>query len=72
MSWRSTRTPTRYSSTNEEAVLGLTWTGGVVELATSGDGRHEYIVPEDGTLYWMDTWVIFEDAPHPTGGATRS
>ena len=25
----------------------------------------EYIVPEDGTLYWMDTWVIFQDAPHP-------
>ena len=25
----------------------------------------EYIIPEDGTLYWMDTWVIFKDAPHP-------
>ena len=28
-------------------------------------GDVEYIVPEDGTLYWMDTWTIFADAPHP-------
>jgi spermidine/putrescine transport system substrate-binding protein len=51
---------------NEEAVLGLTWTGGVVELRDVEETKDvEYIVPEDGTLYWMDTWVIFKDAPHP-------
>jgi spermidine/putrescine transport system substrate-binding protein len=51
---------------NEEAVLGLTWTGGVVELRDEEATKDvEYIVPEDGTLYWMDTWVIFKDAPHP-------
>ena len=22
-------------------------------------------MPEDGTLYWMDTWVLLKDAPHP-------
>lgn len=51
---------------NEEAVLGLTWTGGVVELRDEeATADVEYIVPADGTLYWMDTWVIFADAPHP-------
>jgi spermidine/putrescine transport system substrate-binding protein len=51
---------------NEEAVLGLTWTGGVVELRDEEATKDvEYIVPSDGTLYWMDTWVIFTDAPHP-------
>jgi spermidine/putrescine-binding protein len=51
---------------NEEAVLGLTWTGGVVELRDEEATKDvEYIVPEDGTLYWMDTWVIFAEAPHP-------
>ncbi len=51
---------------DEEAVLGLTWTGGVVELRDVPETADvEYIVPDDGTLYWMDTWVIFKDAPHP-------
>jgi spermidine/putrescine transport system substrate-binding protein len=51
---------------NEEAVLGLTWTGGVVELRDEEETKDvEYVVPEDGTLYWMDTWVIFNEAPHP-------
>jgi spermidine/putrescine transport system substrate-binding protein len=50
----------------EEAVLGLTWTGGVVEMRDEEETKDtEYIVPEDGTLYWMDTWVIFKDPPHP-------
>ena len=24
-----------------------------------------YKIPDDGTLYWMDTWVVLADAPHP-------
>ncbi len=50
----------------EEAVLGLTWTGGIDELL--GDDAYKdttkYVIPEDGTLYWMDTWTILKDAPH--------
>jgi spermidine/putrescine transport system substrate-binding protein len=50
----------------EEAVLGLTWTGGVAELRDEPDTADTvYQIPEDGTLYWMDTWVIFADPPHP-------
>jgi spermidine/putrescine-binding protein len=54
---------------NEEAVMGLVWTGGVVDLRDEPETADtEYIVPEDGTLYWMDTWVQFADAPHPEAG----
>ena len=50
----------------EEAVLGLTWTGGIDELKAEPETADiEYVVPEDGTLYWMDSWVILKDAPHP-------
>jgi spermidine/putrescine-binding protein len=50
----------------EEAVLGLTWTGGLDELIQKPETADtKYIIPSDGTLYWMDTWVIFKDPPHP-------
>jgi spermidine/putrescine transport system substrate-binding protein len=50
----------------EEAVLGLTWTGGLDELINDPKTADtKYIIPSDGTLYWMDTWVIFKDPPHP-------
>ena len=50
----------------EEAVLGLTWTGGILELRDDPETADTvYLIPEDGTLYWMDTWVILADAPHP-------
>jgi spermidine/putrescine transport system substrate-binding protein len=51
---------------NEEAVLGLVWTGGIADLAEAPETADTvYQIPEDGTLYWMDTWVIFKDPPHP-------
>jgi spermidine/putrescine-binding protein len=50
----------------EEAVMGLVWTGGVVDLRDEAETADiEYIVPEDGTLYWLDTWTMLADAPHP-------
>jgi spermidine/putrescine-binding protein len=53
----------------EEAVMGLVWTGGVVDLREEPETADtEYIVPEDGTLYWLDTWVQLADAPHPEAG----
>lgn len=51
---------------NGEAVLGLTWTGGIDGLiADPATADTKYVIPEDGTLYWMDTWVILADPPHP-------
>lgn len=51
---------------DEQAVMGLTWTGGIDELIADPETADtKYIIPEDGTLYWMDTWVILANAPHP-------
>jgi spermidine/putrescine transport system substrate-binding protein len=51
---------------NEEAVLGLTWTGGVSDLRKDpATADTQYITTYDGTLYWVDTWVILKDVPHP-------
>ena len=39
-----------------EAVLGLTWTGGLDELIQDPKTADtKYIIPSDGTLYWLDT-----------------
>ena len=49
-----------------EAVLGLTWTGGLDELKAEPETEDiEYIIPEDGTLYWLDVWTALTGAPHP-------
>jgi spermidine/putrescine-binding protein len=49
-----------------EAVLGLTWTGGLDELKAEPETEDiEYIIPSDGTLYWLDVWTILTGAPHP-------
>jgi spermidine/putrescine transport system substrate-binding protein len=49
-----------------EAVLGITWTGGLDELKAEKETEDiEYIIPEDGTLYWLDVWTLLAGAPHP-------
>ena len=46
--------------------MGLVWTGGIDDLRAKPETADtKYVIPEDGTLYWMDTWVIFKDPPHP-------
>jgi len=53
---------------SEEAVLVLGWTGPLVELRANPDTADtKYVVPSDGTLFWMDVWVMMADAPHPNG-----
>ena len=50
----------------EEAVLGLTWTGGILELRDKPETADVvYLIPEDGTAFWMDSWVVLAEAPHP-------
>lgn len=50
-----------------EAALTLGWTGPLgqelADLVAEGDAG--YSVPSEGTLFWMDTWVMLADAPHP-------
>ena len=51
---------------SEEAVLCLGWTGPLVELRAAPETADtKYIVPSEGSLYWLDTWVMMSDAPNP-------
>lgn len=46
------------------ASLTLGWTGPLgQEMADTPDKG--YVVPSEGTLFWLDTWVLLTDAPHP-------
>lgn len=51
---------------SEEAVLCLGWTGPLLELRENPDTADtQYVVPSEGTLFWLDVWVKLADAPHP-------
>jgi spermidine/putrescine transport system substrate-binding protein len=53
----------------EEAVLGLTWTGGILDLRDKPETADVvYNIPGDGTVFWLDTWVVLADPPHPVAG----
>ena len=49
------------------ANLCLGWTGPLGQELTEehASGEAGYIVPSEGTLFWLDTWVMMADAPHP-------
>jgi spermidine/putrescine transport system substrate-binding protein len=49
-----------------EAVLCLGWTGPLVALrADPNTADTTYVVPSEGSLYWLDTWVKVKDGPNP-------
>ena len=51
---------------SEEAVLCLGWTGPLLELRDNAETADtEYVVPSEGSLFWLDVWVKLADAPHP-------
>ena len=46
------------------AAMTLGWTGPLgQELKDTKDKG--YVVPSEGTAFWLDTWVMLADAPHP-------
>jgi spermidine/putrescine transport system substrate-binding protein len=49
-----------------EAWVVLGWNGDVlVAQSNAPKAGITYIVPQEGTEVWQDTWVILRDAPHP-------
>jgi spermidine/putrescine transport system substrate-binding protein len=51
---------------SEEATVALGWTGPLFQvLATPETADAGYVVPSEGSLFWLDTWVMLADAPHP-------
>jgi spermidine/putrescine transport system substrate-binding protein len=50
----------------EEAVLCLGWTGPLLALREDpATADTKYVVPSEGTLFWLDVWAMMADAPHP-------
>jgi spermidine/putrescine transport system substrate-binding protein len=51
---------------SEEAAMALCWTGGLVEMRDNPETADVvYTVPSEGTLFWLDTWVMLNEAPNP-------
>jgi spermidine/putrescine-binding protein len=49
---------------NGEAAMALGWTG--VMNTQMGDVKDKgYVVPSEGTIFWLDTWVMLAEAPNP-------
>ncbi len=47
-----------------EAAMALGWTG--VLNTQMGDVKDKgYVVPAEGTIFWMDAWVLLADGPNP-------
>ncbi len=47
-----------------EASLALGWTGVLTQdMADTPDKG--YVVPTEGSIFWLDTWVLLAEAPHP-------
>ncbi len=57
----------------ESAVIGLAWNGSAYVLQTDASGKYKdtgYTIPSEGTIYWVDTWVMLAEAPHPNAAYT--
>ncbi len=51
---------------SEEAALCLGWGGPLVDYVDDPETADmSYVVPSDGTIFWLDAWVMLADAPHP-------
>jgi spermidine/putrescine transport system substrate-binding protein len=51
---------------DEQAVAALGWTGPLYQvLATPETADSGYSLPSEGSLFWLDTWVMLAEAPHP-------
>jgi spermidine/putrescine transport system substrate-binding protein len=52
----------------EAAVLGLAWNGSAYVLQSDPSGKYKdtgWAIPSEGTIFWVDTWVLLADAPDP-------
>ncbi|MCM1200649.1 MAG: ABC transporter substrate-binding protein [Bacteroides fragilis] len=46
-----------------EAAIGVIYSGEAIYTQYENDDL-EYVIPEEGTNVWIDSWVILKDAPH--------
>jgi spermidine/putrescine-binding protein len=50
--------------TTGEITMGNLWSGLAGTLKTNGHAL-DFILPDDGTVVWGDTWAIVKNTPHP-------
>jgi len=51
---------------DEEAVLALAWNGTAYLMQLEPENKDTgYTIPSEGTIIWIDTWVMLAEAPHP-------
>jgi spermidine/putrescine transport system substrate-binding protein len=56
----------KLSGDKPEAVLCLGWTGPLALMRKDPKSVDiKYMVPSEGTLYWLDVWALVKDAPNP-------
>lgn len=56
----------KLSGDKPEAVLCLGWTGPLAAMRKDPKSADiKYAVPSEGTLFWLDTWVMVANAPNP-------
>ena len=49
-----------------DAVLALAWNGTAYLMQQEAKYKDTgYVIPSEGTIHWVDTWVLLADAPHP-------
>jgi spermidine/putrescine transport system substrate-binding protein len=49
-----------------DALIGLAWNGTAYLMQLEDDYKDTgYSIPSEGTIYWVDTWVLLDQAPHP-------
>ncbi len=49
-----------------DAVLALAWNGTAYLMQQEDKYKDTgYVIPSEGTIQWVDTWVLLAEAPHP-------
>ncbi len=49
---------------NGQAILALDWNGNVL-AAQANQAKLQYVIPTEGSEFWVDNWAILKSAPDP-------
>lgn len=49
---------------NGQAILALDWNGNVL-AAQANQSKLQYVIPTEGSEFWVDNWAILKSAPDP-------
>jgi spermidine/putrescine transport system substrate-binding protein len=54
-----------------DALIALAWNGTAFLMQSEEDYKDTgYTIPSEGTILWVDTWVLLDQAPHPNAAYT--